>query len=401
MDETKDCVLIKHVAAVHINNVLTLNQRKIANILLKNAYAYLNKGPWHTISVRDLLNQLGWKESSKSTEMLKIDLKTLNTVQLEWNILNADKKHVWGVTTFLADAKIENGIIRYSYSLALQEMLYNPNIYTKLNLYVQRLFKTKYALILWEFIWCELSKNKNIDEIFQDVSVDDLKKIFGIENKKSYETFKRINQKILGPALEEINTKSDIRIDIELCRNGKKVDKIRFTIKKVKERKPEIFDDNMSILSRILGISHEQVQNDILVYGKDRVDSALSYTTKQIDDGKDIHNVGAFYKGAVKGNWTQKTTSNMVRQTQLDLKIEGIQGPNEFLAFMKILQNDLGDDVFVSWFVDFKLESSSDDILIFKTESSFKRDYILSHFEHQIKKAVLQCFGNKEFKVIS
>ena len=31
-------VLMKHAAAVHINNQLTMNQRKVANILLLNAY---------------------------------------------------------------------------------------------------------------------------------------------------------------------------------------------------------------------------------------------------------------------------------------------------------------------------------------------------------------------------
>ncbi len=132
-DKSKSPVLMKHTAAVHISNILSLNQRKIANILLRNAYYNLQNNECHTIQVKELLRQLGWKSSSNTTDALKYDLKALNTVQLEWNILKQDRKRTWSITTFLADAKIENGNVTYSYSKALRDALYNPNIYAKLN----------------------------------------------------------------------------------------------------------------------------------------------------------------------------------------------------------------------------------------------------------------------------
>ena len=177
-------VLMKHAAAVHINNQLTMNQRKVANILLLNAYDSGANKSWYTMPVRDLLLSLGWKDSSNTTELLKEDLRVLNSLQLEWNILRRDKKNAWGVTTFLADAKIENGVVLYSYSLTMQSLLFHPNAYAKLNLSVQKHFNTKYALILWEMLCCELSisKKDNIKSI--RFTVDELKQLFGIHDKK-------------------------------------------------------------------------------------------------------------------------------------------------------------------------------------------------------------------------
>ena len=49
-------VLMKHVAAVHINNQLTMNQRKVANILLLNAYDSGANKSWYTMPVRNMSN---------------------------------------------------------------------------------------------------------------------------------------------------------------------------------------------------------------------------------------------------------------------------------------------------------------------------------------------------------
>ena len=69
---------------------------------------------------------------------------------MQWNLLGKNNKEEWGVAGLLAEARIVEGICRYSFSPHLRMKLYNPIMYTKLNLRLQNRFKSQYALILWE-----------------------------------------------------------------------------------------------------------------------------------------------------------------------------------------------------------------------------------------------------------
>jgi len=397
-------VLMKHAAAVHINNQLTMNQRKVANILLLNAYdAGANKS-WYTMPVRDLLLNLGWKDSSNTTELLKEDLRVLNSLQLEWNILRRDRKNTWGVTTFLADAKIENGVVLYSYSLTMQSLLFNPNTYAKLNLSVQRCFNTKYSLILWEMLCCELSISKRDSIKSVKFTVDELKQLFGVHDKKAYSTFRAINQKILSPAIDEVNSKSDIDVEISLEKIGKSVNSVLFAIKKKAAEKCGSLEVKILLLSKILGISYDQVVHDVSVYGIDRVSIALEITNKQIHNGVTIHNVVAFYRSALKGNWVDELSVSDVKQ---NIQIEHAEAvakkvvrPDYVQSIMEQIKASMSAKIFSSWFSDFEFVSLDYFTITFKVESKFKKDYIEANYINNINSAVNNVLGNKSVEII-
>jgi hypothetical protein len=397
--DNKNTTLVKHAAAVHISSVLTLNQRKIANILLKNAYSELKSGRWHSIQVRDLLNQLGWKNTSNTTEMIKNDLRILNTIQLEWNVLNRDRKKIWNITTFLSDAKIENGNISYSYSLALGEALYGPNIYAKLDLLVQKLFKTKHSIVLWEYILCELSAAGKSKIFTKWTSLDELRKIFALHKSKTYFSFNALNQKVLIPSINEINGKSGIEIYMETRREGRRIELIRFRVEKVEtsEKKENIAGG----IAGAFGISDEQIKMDIETYGEDRVNFALEYTKKQIDTGKIIGNIAAFYKVALRENWLEKVASSTVKKRELDDFISNMRGPTFFVNIMASIKNRVGEGAFSSWFLDMTFVSANEKHITLKTTSKFKMDYILRNFLDIIQRAVREEIGNRSVSIMS
>ncbi len=401
-DDNKSTTLVKHTAAIHISNILTLNQRKIANILLKNAYSDLKNGNWHSIQVRDLLNQLGWKNTSNSTEIIKNDLKVLNTVQLEWNIFNRDRKKTWNITTFLSDAKIESGTISYSYSLALRDALYNPNIYAKLDLLVQKLFKTKHAIVLWEYISCELSAAGKSKIYTKWMSLSELRKILGLQESKTYSSFNALNQKVLVPGIEEINKNSGISVVLETRKELRKVEWLRFIVEKpnVSDGKLEYASVKNIEFADDLGVSFEQTKRDVETYGEDRVRFALEYTKKQIDAGKVINNVIAFYKVALRENWSEQVSSSSIKKSQIDKSfIKNAESGNS-MNFISVLRERVGDDVFSSWFLDMVFVSENEDEIIFKTSSAFKRDYIIEKFLDEIKSVVFSVSGNKGVSII-
>ena len=154
--------VIKHSAAIYIQNNITLLQHRAWNLLLANAYDDLPVKDEYEITVFDLIERLEF--ASKNEDYLKESLRALVTCAVEWNLLGKDKKQKWGISTLLADAEIENGICSYSYGAKLRKRLHNPTMYARISLSMQNKFESKYALALWELCVDFLDETRNYGE---------------------------------------------------------------------------------------------------------------------------------------------------------------------------------------------------------------------------------------------
>jgi hypothetical protein len=218
--------LKKHIAAIHINNRLTLTQRKASNVLLYNAYENLLTARVHRIRVKDLAEAIGF--NTHNLEPLKEALKTLARTVLEWNILDESGAHEeWGATTLLAQAVIKGGYCIYAYSPDLCEKLYRPEIYALLNLSIQRKFSSGYALALYE----NCLRYRRIGTTGW-IGLDNLKRILGIgETDAYYQDFRKFNDKIIKPAIRQVNETSDLFLDIEYQRDHRRIMAVRFLVR--------------------------------------------------------------------------------------------------------------------------------------------------------------------------
>lgn len=214
----------KHVAAIHINGKLSLLHRKLSNVLLWNAYDQLKVQEKHRIRIRDLAYLVGF--DSNDLQMLKDALRGLAEMPLEWNILHEDGEEEWGVASMLSQAVIRGGYCSYSYSPDLREKFYNPEMYARINLGIQRDITTGYALTLYEN--CARFRNVGFTGW---IELNDVRKLFGVDDSAYYSTFKHFNSKILKPSVEVVNKYSDILIAVELRREKQRVSAVRFLIK--------------------------------------------------------------------------------------------------------------------------------------------------------------------------
>ena len=82
--------VIKHSAAIHIQNNITHLQRRAFNVLLANAYDDLPSDDEYNVRVQDLMQTLEF--DSKNEAHLKESLKALTTCSVEWNILDKDSE---------------------------------------------------------------------------------------------------------------------------------------------------------------------------------------------------------------------------------------------------------------------------------------------------------------------
>ena len=221
--------VVKHSAAIQIQNNITLLQRRAWNVLLANAYDALPIEEMHNIKVVDLMEKLEF--DSKNDDYLKDALEALVGCKMKWNVLDRDNRWEWGVTTLLAHAIIKNGLCTYSYSRPLRERLHNPNIYARISLSMQNKFDSKHALALWELCLDYLDKIKNYGET-PFIPLEKFRELMGIADDM-YPEFKKLNKWVIKDPIKEINEVTDFYVDVEYRRDCRKIVALKFLIRRV------------------------------------------------------------------------------------------------------------------------------------------------------------------------
>ena len=139
--------VIKPSWVIHISHTLSLVQQQLWNVLLAFARDNIAKQAIHSIDIRILQHYLGNK---RSIDYLQNMLDALCTIE-SFNVINKTKQ-VYARNKFrlLSFAVIEDGQCRYSFSNDLIPHLVNPPSYAKINLLMQKKFKSKHSLIIYE-----------------------------------------------------------------------------------------------------------------------------------------------------------------------------------------------------------------------------------------------------------
>jgi hypothetical protein len=110
--------------------------------------------------------------------------------------------------------------------------------YTKLNLSLVNSLKSKHSIMLYEYLLMKLHfhtfKKHQRDFLNLPVDLDVVRKML-CHHQKSYEDFDLFHRKVLKPALEEINEKTDLSVTFELDKSLKKVHAIIFSMQKKKD----------------------------------------------------------------------------------------------------------------------------------------------------------------------
>ncbi len=393
----KSSFLAKHTAAIHICNVLTITQRKVINILLKEAFPKLNKDIIHNIPLAKVLQFLGWKSTSETTKFLRNSLKDLNIKQIEWNIFNKDKTSIWGVTTLLAYVQIKDGVIEYTYSKPLREMLHKPNIYARLDLTIQKHFSNKHALAIWEYLSECLCSSKANSILTQPMELNELRRFLGLLTCKSYCNFFLFNSKVIRVAISEINSISDINVKCHFTKDGKNVTAITFEasrnnyISYVNTPLP-LLEKNLLFTiyeaAQYLGVSKGLVSSQIAIHGETKVEDVLKRLQKEKENGNKIRSVNAYFLYCLKVNFENGSGD--------DALVEDISEP-DFMALamddpkqanrLRLLCEKIGVSSFQGWFQNVEFHKNESNQLFVRTSSKFFADYIQTRFSGAILEA--------------
>lgn len=338
--------VIKASPAIQIESKITHLQRRAWNVLLANAYNELPNRDIHRVSVAELAKKLGF--NSRDYDHLKETLEALVDCTVKWNILGKDKKEEWGVASLLAEARIRDGICTYAYPPYLRTRLYNPRIYTKLNLSLQNQFTSRYALVLWEicFDYFDLSRNEGETPF---IPIETFRELMGLE-KGEYSLFKVLNRDVIKPAIKEINTLTNFLIEAESKRIGRRIGELKFKISRLKEL-PSLEPAQMPLFSDMedlpiiaikliqAGVSRKEALRiaeqewevvDAAALSEDKEDFAV-YVEEKIGLARyatSVKNVGGFIVKAIQENYQNP-------EFQKQLQAEKEEEKQAMLASMK------------------------------------------------------------------
>jgi plasmid replication initiation protein len=400
----------KPTGSIHISNELNVIERKTWNILIKMAYRNLlikDEKTTHILPTSEIFNMLGW-DSDNNHEDLKVVCKKLVETSVQWNIFNKDKKNAWGITGFLSYAEVKDGICSYRFDESIIDMLFRPTIYAKLDMNIQKKIKNKHALALWEFFVDELCTQKTRSIGRYRLTIVNIVHLLGLKSNDYYKEFRRLNQKILKPAIEEINELTDINVKFEPIKMGRAVDSIEFSFgfknkldKNIdaEERINQLFALANVIAEKIdkeskqssgmlelnpickvsdsvrekmgkYGFSDKEIMGLVEKSGSDNIeesiDAAIQYIT---GSSSEIKTPKAVIKKAIKDSWgmdngKEKIIAEQAEKIEKDREErikEFLQKANEYQIFIVNYSTDKNKGYSIAFFSQFTLKDYSDE----------------------------------------
>ncbi len=297
----------KHVAAIRISNDVGLIPRKMWNVLLLNAYDSLCTNQQHNISLKVLTEAVGF--NSRNYARIRESLEKLTSTGVTWDVGGkAAEAGKWNknfaASSLLAWGKVEDGILSYGFSPILAELLFNPEIYQRISIAQQRLFKTAYGLALWEN--CVRYSNTGSTGM---IPVEEWRLLLGA-TAKTYDEYRRFSQKVLSPALKEVNAVSNIEIKMKTKRTNRKVSHIGFQVSRKTdsplpnmEKLGSIADSNEYLQLVHHGITEVQAKLWIQEHGYDYIREKLLLLDEKLKANSINSSAAGFLAAAVRDDY--------------------------------------------------------------------------------------------------
>jgi hypothetical protein len=405
-------ILNKHLGAVHNSSPLTIIQRKAMNILLKNAEKNIHADVEHKISVKEIMRGIGWSSTSKTPDNLKECLSDLVSIKIQWNIFEADRKSKWITSSLLASVAIKEGDVFYSYSHHLRALLSQPNVYAKLDLGIQKLFKVKYSMLIWEYVSGELSSKKLDNVVTKWLTYEDMLKLTYLENSIYENRYSFFLERVLDKATLEINLKSDLQVSYETLSERGKITHIRF----LAHRKGKVIEIEckkvMGATDKLenMQLSNRQIQEIKKKFTDDEINNAYDFFMQTYESQEsNIKNPVAFFKKALEEGWV---TSNVMQhslektseqdpsseEVEIRSKIEVSDESDSIKTIRLHLLKILGAPRYTSWFKDVRMFFDNH-TLKFKAISQYNLDWIEGHYRSFIQEAAEQAFKTHNLNI--
>lgn len=377
--------------AIHIENNISLIQKKIWFELVYHAFPNMGTQRNYSIKLNKLRELLGWSESTSSDNKLKEALRGLSKITVEWNIFGKDKKRVWESFSLLAGCQIpeDSGICIFDFSSFLEERFLSmgQEAYVKIDLIISKRFQSKYALSIYCLAIDYLIKEKGYSE--KKVSIEDLRKYLGIQENE-YKLIGHFNDRIIKPSEEEINKTSDVNIEIKPYKEGRKIAGYKFCMSLKEGRAKEYLNKKNNI--KQINIFEETKETHTNIEKPIKKKNIIKIERKELKE------FFAEYKISISTNTVQSKFKEvremfndrfedylifLMNYTKSELKLKNIKNVSGF--YVGLLKDDSQLDNYIIYLQNKEIEEEK------------RRTRIKSLVEIELKKQYEENYLSKDF----
>jgi hypothetical protein len=195
---------------------LSLQDRRIINALYVNAGQRLCDDVEHIISLAEL------RGAHKGGERVKQSIRRLMSTVVEVPSKDSRGRPATKMVQILSDSTVSDednnptGVVQYSFSRGMRAIIKDSTLWGRVRNSVMFAFTSKYSLSLYELISARINLRHMWSEEF---SVDDLRELLGVPQGK-LERIPSLLQKVITPAVIEVNGLADFGVRIEPIREG-------------------------------------------------------------------------------------------------------------------------------------------------------------------------------------
>jgi len=229
----KNNIIFQRPDEVRKNNELirsqgmTALQRKSFAIILRHTIEQYKENNswkrWYEIRLSEYRNMMSHTKDMP-TKYIRDEVEELTKIAFKWG--NDKHGNYTNISIALTGFEIKDGFFRWELSSFLEDKILEDG-YTLLKLSVILAMKGKYSITIYELLlqW----KNRKWIEF----TIEEFRVLMGIREHE-YKTMSNFKKKVLTPAIEEINKKSNIKIiGYKNIKQGAKIVALRFDFREL------------------------------------------------------------------------------------------------------------------------------------------------------------------------
>jgi len=194
---------------------LTLNDRRIYNQLLENAWDAIDKPVSHVIQKSMLRGS--HNSNDRVGESIERLMSAIVKVEVVWDGEPAVER------VQLLGGNIEtlrnDGLLEYEIPARLRKIISNSTVFARLQREIMFALSSKYALTLYEIVQKRGNLRWRASEKF---SIEDLRGILGVPRGK-LTSWSNLKLRAIEPAVAEVNALSDYMVAIDPIKTGRRV----------------------------------------------------------------------------------------------------------------------------------------------------------------------------------
>lgn len=197
---------------------LTLEDKRLFNLLLRHAWGELLEHPGHTFEIPLSKLRDHGDEGGKNDRIEESIARLMSVVVIAPTATGGQVfMHLLGRTEL--EPHVRGGVIAYRFDKKLAALMRDSTVFAKLDIEVMQGFSSKYALALYELVSRRIRMKHVTQEEFQ---VDDLRALLGVEEGR-YGLYQNLRMRVLEPALREVSTMTPYDVSLTPKRRGRKV----------------------------------------------------------------------------------------------------------------------------------------------------------------------------------